>query len=132
MTDENMYHYLKYTLKERLIKDLKKDEDFKDLKIEDLIEERVNIILDNQMELENVDIIQKNNDNNEMNMIKEYIKLNKSIKFQEENPKSKGTVVYDRYERYKRSSNYKEFIELGGKNDDYYYDYRKGFFKIID
>ena len=37
--------YLKSTLKNKLIKNLKNDEDFKDLNIDDLIERRVNIIL---------------------------------------------------------------------------------------
>ena len=44
MTDNYIY-YLKSTLKDKLIKNLKNDEDFKDLNIDDLIERRVNIIL---------------------------------------------------------------------------------------
>ena len=130
MEDNYIYLNLKSILKNKLIINLKKDEEFKDLNIDDLIEERVNIILDGDINFDNINNKLKVND--EMYFIKECMIENRLIKFQEENPKSKGTVVYDRYERYKRATNYKEFIDLGGVNKDYYHDYRKEYLKIID
>jgi hypothetical protein len=133
MTDNYIYLHLKSTLKDKLIKNLKNDKDFKDLNIEDLIEKRVNIIL-NQNNFDNINNINNINNkpkvNGEMYIIKESMRLNKLIKFQEENPKSKG-LAYDRYNRYKNATTYKEFINLGGENKDYYYDYKKGFLKIL-
>jgi len=135
MDEDKFYIYLKSNLKSKLIKNLKKDEYFINLNIEDLIEERVNKILDGDMDLSEIKINEhkyRKNDMSEQHIIKEYMKLNRNIKFQEENPKSKGTDVYDRYERYKRATNYNEFKEFGGKNEDYYNDYRKEYLKILD
>ena len=52
--DDKIYIYLKEVLKDRLINDLKKDNDFKKLNIDNLIETRVNIILDGDINFDNI------------------------------------------------------------------------------
>lgn len=49
-------------------------------------------------------------------------KENPSIIVQQENPKTKGSKVWSRYEKYKAATTYKEFIEKGGTNDDFNFD----------
>ena len=49
-----------------------------------------------------------------------------------DNYKHKDSDAYQRYERYKKATNYNEFIELGGNNKDYYNDFRKEYLKILD
>ena len=132
MEDNNIYHHLKSILKNKLIKNLKNDEEFRDLNIDNLIESRVNNILDNEINFDNINNINNNPKvNDEMYFIKESMRLNKLIEFQKGNPKSKDTGAYDRYNRYKHAKNYEEFIDLGGRNSTFYSDYRKGFLKIL-
>lgn len=52
MSDNNIYKHLKNSLKNKLIKNLKLDEDFKDLNIDDLIEERVEETLDDEIDFD--------------------------------------------------------------------------------
>uniref|UniRef100_A0A6C0C7L4 Uncharacterized protein n=1 Tax=viral metagenome TaxID=1070528 RepID=A0A6C0C7L4_9ZZZZ len=131
MEDNYIYHNLKSILKNKLIINLKKDEDFKDLNIDDLIEERLNKILDGNINFNNINKINnKPQVNNEMYFIKESMRLNKLIKFHDVNPKSKG-LAHDRYNRYKNATTYREFIDLGGEKIDYYNDYRRGYLKIL-
>ena len=132
MEEDSFYISLKDTLKNRLIKDLIKDEDFKDLNIEDLIrrtvEDKLNGDIDFDIKKSNI----KNNNVSEKEYIKKCMIENKSIEINQNNPKNKDSDVYDRYERYKKANNYEEFIELGGDNKDYYSDFRKGYLKILD
>ena len=132
MEENSFYIYLKDSLKNRLIKDLIKDEEFKDLDIEDLIRRTVVKKLNEDIDF-NIKKSKKNNNNSEE---KEYIKKcmneNKTIEFNQDNPKNNGSSVYNRYERYKKATNYEEFKELGGWSGDYDNDFRKGYLKILD
>ena len=132
MEENSFYISLKNSLKNRLIKDLIKDEEFKDLDIEDLIRRTVETKLNEDIDF-NVKKSKKNNSNSEE---KEYIKKcmneNKTIEFNQDNYKHKDSTAYQRYERYKKATNYEEFNELGGNNGDYYSDFRKGYLKILD
>ena len=133
MEEDTFYISLKETLKDRLIKDLIKDEEFKDLDIEDLIKRTVEKKLNGHIDF---DIKKSNIKNNSNSEEKEYIKKciieNKSIEINQNNPKNKDSTAYERYERYKKSTNYEEFIRLGGNNGDYYNDFRKEYLKILD
>ena len=55
MNCENIYGHIKSKLKDKLIKNLIKDEDFKDLNINDLIENKVNKIVDGDIDFNNMD-----------------------------------------------------------------------------
>ena len=129
MEDNYIYQHLKSILKNKLIKNLKKDEEFKDLNIDDLIKRRVNNVLDDEIDFDNINNNPKINE--EMYIIKESMRLNKLIEFQQENPKRKDTSAHDRYNRYKHATTYKEFIDLGGRNKAFYYDYKKGYLNIL-
>ena len=59
-------------------------------------------------------------------------RLNKTIEINQNNPKREGTQSYDRYERYKKATNFKEFLELGGRNLDYHCDLEHGYLKELD
>ena len=133
MDENSFYISLKNSLKNRLIKDLIKDEEFKDLDIEDLIrrtvEKKINEDIDFDIKKSNI----KNNSNSEE---KEYIKKciieNKTIELNQNNPKNNSGTAYHRYEIYKKATNYEEFIRFGGNNGDYYNDLRKEYLKILD
>ena len=57
-------------------------------------------------------------------------KNNKTFKFKQDNPK-RGMDTKCRYEKYKYSKNYDEFLKLGGKNEDLRNDLQKGYI-ILD
>ena len=132
MDGNSFYISLKNSLKNRLIKDLIKDEEFKDLDIEDLIRRTVEKKINEDIDFD----IKKSKKNNSNTEEKEYIKKclidNKSIEINQDNYKHKDSDAYQRYERYKKATNYNEFIELGGNNKDYYSDFRKEYLKILD
>ena len=128
--DENTFYIsLKDTLKNKLIKDLIKDEEFKDLNIEDLIKRTVEDKLNSD-----IDFNIKKSKNPEDIVVKKSLRerLNKTIEINQNNPKREGTQSYDRYERYKKATNFKEFLELGGSNLDYHYNMRDGYLKELD
>ena len=75
MEENSFYISLKNSLKNRLIKDLIKDEEFKDLDIEDLIRRTVETKLNEDIDF-NVKKSKKNNSNSEE---KEYIKQAKKV-----------------------------------------------------
>ena len=127
--DENTFYIsLKDTLKNKLIKDLIKDEEFKDLDLEDLIKRTVEKKLNEDIDFDKK--TKKLEDNIEKKSIRE--RLNKTIEINQNNPKRKGTQAYDRYERYKKATNFTEFLELGGSNLDYHYNMRDGYLKELD
>ena len=129
MEEETFYISLKDTLKNRLIKDLIKDEELKDLNIEDLIRRTVEDKLNDHIDFDvkkpknPEDIIEKKS-------IRE--RLNKTIEINQNNPKREGTQAHDRYEKYKKATNFTEFLELGGSNLDYHYNIRDGYLKELD
>ena len=132
MDGNSFYISLKNSLKNRLIKDLIKDEEFKDFDIEDLIRRTVEKKINEDIDFD----IKKSKKNNSNTEEKEYIKKclidNKSIEINQDNYKHKDSDAYQRYERYKKATNYNEFIRLGGNNKDYYSDFRKEYLKILD
>ena len=132
MDENSFYISLKNSLKNRLIKDLIKDEEFKDFDIEDLIRRTVEKKINEDIDFD----IKKSKKNNSNTEEKEYIKKclidNKSIEINQDNYKHKDSDAYQRYERYKKATNYNEFIRLGGNNKDYYSDFRKEYLKILD
>ena len=66
----------------------------------------------------------------ELDIVNDIINNNKSFTFSQINKKRQG--AHDRYEKYKSSKNYKEFLELGGKGGDFRNDYQKGFIILDD
>ena len=72
-------------------------------------------------------MVQLNED--ELNIVNDIIDNNKSITFDQNNPKRLG--AYNRYEKYKSATNYEEFKKLGGNREDFKNDYKKGFI-ILD
>tara|TARA_A100001015_G_scaffold53919_1_gene59148 strand:- start:83 stop:472 length:390 start_codon:yes stop_codon:yes gene_type:complete len=129
MEENSFYISLKNSLKNRLIKDLIKDEEFKDLDIEDLIRRTVEKKLNEDIDF-NVKKSKISEDNIEKKSIRE--RLNKTIEINQNNPKRKGTQAYDRYEKYKKATNFKEFLDLGGSNLDYHYNIRDSHLKELD
>ena len=129
MEEASFYISLKDTLKNRLIKDLIKDEEFKDLDIQDLIRRTVEKKLNGH-----IDFNIKKSKNPEDIIVKKSLRerLNKTIEINQNNPKREGTQAYDRYERYKKATNFTEFLELGGVNLDYHYNMRDGYLKELD
>ena len=129
MEDNSFYIYLKDSLKNRLIKDLIKDEEFKDLNIQDLIKRTVEDKLN-----DHIDFDVKKPKNPEDIIVKKSLRerLNKTIEINQNNPKREGTQAYDRYERYKKATNLTEFLELGGSNLDYHYNMRDDYLKELD
>tara|TARA_R100001463_G_scaffold110238_1_gene164936 strand:+ start:356 stop:742 length:387 start_codon:yes stop_codon:yes gene_type:complete len=127
--EDNFYLSLKNQLEKKLIIDLNKDNEFKDLNIEDLIKERVKLILSNDIDF---DKCGQCHQEPHSSYLKYCMSVNKKIKYKEENPKKPGTEAYEKYERYKLATDYLDFIRLGGNNPCYYYDYRQEHFKILD
>ena len=52
---------------------------------------------------------------------------NKKIRCVQENPKTKGTMCYDRYDKYKVAKTVREYHTLGGTKNDLRFDRRKGY-----
>ncbi len=127
--EDNFYLSLKNQLEKKLINELSKDEEFKDLNIQDLIKERVKLKLNEDIDF---DKCGQCHQEPHSDYLKYCMAVNKKIKYLDENPKNPGSISYERYEQYKVATNYLDFIRLGGKNADYYYDYRKEYFKILD
>lgn len=55
-------------------------------------------------------------------IIEDIIKNNKTFIYQNTNPKKLGKSTHDRYNIYKKATNYKEFLKLGGIRNDFYID----------
>jgi len=65
-------------------------------------------------------------------IVKDIIENNKSFTFNQKNNKRQGACSHDRYEKYKSSKTYKEFLELGGDREDFRNDFEKGFIILDD
>ena len=129
-----IYESMAESIKNKLIKNLINDEELKnlnheDLNIKDLIEKKVCEKLNKEIDFSDINKEKStcNGDPSEQSIIKNYMKSNVKIILQQENPKSTGTSAYD-----KVANDYNEFCELGGVNQDFYWDYRKGYLKILD
>lgn len=53
------------------------------------------------------------------------------LKYQENNPKRKGSKAYTRFEKYMKATTVAKFLELGGLKADLRYDSEKGFVEIV-
>ena len=56
----------------------------------------------------------------------------KNFFYQEENPKKPGSKSYDRYEAYKYTICFQEFLEEGGSLGDFKNDLKKGYITPMD
>ena len=54
---------------------------------------------------------------------------NGSLRYNQENPKKKGSKSWHRYESYKRATTVDEYFRLQGTLGDLKYDFSRGFFK---
>ena len=54
---------------------------------------------------------------------------NGSLKYNQENPKKRGSKSWHRYESYKRATTVDEYFRLQGTLGDLKYDFSRGFFK---
>ena len=132
MGDDTFYISLKNSLKRKLTINLIKDEDFKNLNIEDLIKRVVEDKLNGDIDF-NLEKLEKSE--NKVDTVRKKInreRLNKTIELNQDNPKRIDSKAYNRYEKYKSATNYTEFLELGGNNQDYNYDLEYGNLKEID
>ena len=132
MADDTFYISLKNSLKRKLIINLIKDEDFKNLNIEDLIKRVVEDKLNEDIDF-NLEKLKKSE--NKVDTVKKKSnreRLNKTIELNQDNPKRIDSKAYDRYENYKSATNYIEFLESGGNIQDYNYDLEYGNLKEMD
>ena len=115
-----------------LIFNLLKDEDLKNLNVEDLIKRVVEDKLNKDIDF-NLEKLDKSEDKEDMVKKKSNReRLNKTIELNQDNPKRIDSKAYNRYENYKSATNYPEFLESGGNNQDYNYDLEYGNLKEID
>ena len=134
--DFNIEQSIINAMKKKLIKNLKQDNDFIGLDIDELIVSSVNKICDNDLgDIENhiyeYNINEKEQVvDDEKNELKRIIDLDLPIEIEKENNK-RGNAG-ERYEKYKIATNYKEYLELGGKPADFIYDYKKGLIKVLN
>ena len=56
--------------------------------------------------------------------------LNTRLKYMQLNPKTPSTLSYVRYDGYKSSENFREFLQNGGKREDLIHDMERGFVQI--
>ena len=147
MSDDFIYSFLKQNLQKDLINNL--TEEFKNENIEDLDEfiknkvyEITNGNIDFNMGKERK-ITDKQNLNEEekakydkKEMLKQYRIDNKSITLDQNNPKTKDSLIWENYEKYKSARTIEEMIELGGDTvnfrNDIWLNYKRGFLKILD
>ena len=54
---------------------------------------------------------------------------NGSLKYNQENPKKRGSKSWHRYESYKKATTVDEYFRLQGTLGDLKYDFSRGFFK---
>ena len=115
-------------LPEKILKHLVKNFSGKEFTLQDLKDDKV---ISKYMEPSKVTpkkTESKSSPTSPMKFIKENPET--PIKFIQENPKKSGSKVHGQYEKYKAAVTYTEFSELGGRDDEFLWDYRKGFLQI--
>ena len=60
------------------------------------------------------------------------LESNARIRVEAKNPKKEGSKSYLRYEKYKLAKTAKEYLELGGRREDFKYDMKRGFITDLD
>ena len=144
-SQEQFMNYLKSSLSKKLKEHLMKDSDltkYDSCDLQELISARTDIILSGDIDF-NMNEKRKVSGNSCTNppsravspkdkkIINDIIKNNISFILPQENLKRKGTEAYDYYEKYKKATNYTEWIEYGGLRLHFVYEYRKGMIKTI-
>jgi len=74
----------------------------------------------------------KKNDDDKKNPIRFTPGLEQTFQFKMENPKRPGSASHTRYELYKTTTSYANFIEVGGRVSDFRHDIIKGFCTMDD
>ena len=145
MTSSNEFvNYLQSSLSQKLKEHLMKDSELIESDIpnlKELISERTDKILSEDIDFNmNEKKNKRTPDPNyksravspiDKHKIKEIIKNNTSFLLPQENLKRKGTEAYDYYEKYKKTTNYKEWIECGAGRHHFVYEYRKNMIQLI-
>ena len=142
-SSDEFVNYLQSSLSKKLKEHLMKDSELLQYDIpnlKELISERTDKILSEDIDF-NMDKKEKKRTNPnyksraispiDKHKIKEIIKNNTSFLLSQENLKRKGTEAYDYYEKYKKATNYKEWIECGGLRHHFIYEYRKNMIQLI-
>ena len=145
-SQEQFMNYLKSSLSKKLKEHLMKDSDlikYDSCDLQELISARTDIILSGDIDF-NMNEKRKVSGNcctnpppsravspKDKKIINDIIKNNISFILPQENLKRKGTEAYDYYEKYKKATNYTEWIDYGGLRHHFVYEYRKGMIKTI-
>ena len=115
-------------LTEKFLKHLVKNFSGKEFTVQDLIDDKVVSKFMEPSKVTKKETKSKSSPNSPMKFLKE--NPDTSIRFIQENPKKSGSKVFSQYEIYKNAGSYTEFSELGGKDHEFLWDYRKGFVQI--
>ena len=71
------------------------------------------------------------NSNDNKSIIKKAIKNNRSVVFNQTNPKNKSSNAFARYEKYKVATKMADIYKLGGNMGDIMNDYSKGYLTLV-
>ena len=138
-SSDEFVHFLKSSLSQKLKDHLMKDVELIDMNIpdlEELISARTDKILSEDIDFSNMNGNSKKSSSRafsqDKNVIDDIIKNNTSFTLPQENLKRKGTEAYEYYEKYKKATNYTEWIECGARRDHFLYEYRKNIIKLSE
>ena len=134
----NTFNLLKSSLSQKLKVDLMKDVELLQYEVpnlKELISETTDKILSEDIDFSNMNEKKRKANSKkspsravsqeDKNDINDIIKNNTSFTLPQENFKRKGTDAYDYYEKYKKATNYEEWIQYGGLRHHFVYEYRK-------
>ena len=137
-SSDEFVNFLKSSLSQKLKDHLMKDVELIDMNIpdlEELISARTDKILSEDIDFSNMNEKKRKANSKkspsravsqeDKNDINDIIKNNTSFTLPQENFKRKGTDAYDYYEKYKKATNYEEWIQYGGLRHHFVYEYRK-------
>tara|TARA_B110000211_G_scaffold210163_1_gene248078 strand:- start:1235 stop:1660 length:426 start_codon:yes stop_codon:yes gene_type:complete len=139
-SSDEFVNFLKSSLSQKLKDHLMKDVELIDMNIpdlEELISARTDKILSEDIDFSNMNGNSKKSPSRavsqeDKNDINDIIKNNTSFTLPQENLKRKGTEAYEYYEKYKKATNYTEWIECGARRDHFLYEYRKNIIKLSE
>ena len=144
-SSDEFVNFLKSSLSQKLKDHLMKDVELIDMNIpdlEELISARTDKILSEDIDFSNMNGKKTKGNSKkspsravsqeDKNDINDIIKNNTSFTLPQENLKRKGTEAYEYYEKYKKATNYTEWIECGARRDHFLYEYRKNIIKLSE